>query len=148
MHDVETCTNSTHLWMICFHFSILMSTFKQQMTGLWMMKTTVGCKVLCVELIEFITSQHGYNSYISCQWSGTGFPTAWKIMENEKCIFQTWKNHGIWKKRPKSWHFKISIWKNHGDKFWRSAHSIQYYHIVQAIITVITFIMSVVCGYK
>ncbi len=29
----------------------------------------------------------------------TGFPTAWKIMENlenEKCIFQTWKNHGIW----------------------------------------------------
>ncbi len=28
----------------------------------------------------------------------TGFPTAWKIMENlenEKCFFQTWKNHGI-----------------------------------------------------
>ena len=28
----------------------------------------------------------------------SGFPTPWKIMENlenEKCVFQTWKNHGI-----------------------------------------------------
>ena len=33
-----------------------------------------------------------------------GFPASWKIMENlenEKCIFQTWKNHGIWKKKAK-----------------------------------------------
>ena len=66
----------------------------------------------------------------------SGFPTAWKIMENlenEKCIFQTWKNHGIWKKAKimeKSWNFKISIWKNHGKKFRRSAHSIQCWHIV------------------
>ncbi len=26
----------------------------------------------------------------------------------------------------KSWNFKISIWKNHGKKFWRFMHSIQY----------------------
>ncbi len=60
---------------------------------------------------------------------------AWKIMENlenEKSIFQTWKNHGIWKKGPKSW-------KNHGiSKYPRI--SISYWHIVYSIITVITFI--------
>ncbi len=48
----------------------------------------------------------------------------------------------------KSWKFKISIWKNHGKKFWRSAHSIHCQQIVYAIITVPTFIMGVVCDYK
>ncbi len=29
---------------------------------------------------------------------------SWKTWEkNGKSIFQTWKNHGIWKKKPKSW---------------------------------------------
>ncbi len=71
---------------------------------------------------------------------------AWKIMENlenEKSIFQTWKNHGIWKRGQN--HGKVMEFQNISmEKSWgkilRSAHSVQYRHTVYTIITVIVFI--------
>ncbi len=50
----------------------------------------VNAQLTLPELI-FSISTHELNQK-------AGFPAAWKIMENlenEKSIFQTWKNHGI-----------------------------------------------------
>ncbi len=67
---------------------------------------TVWKKIIFRRLIE------DYSIYYHCKIkiSSSGFPAAWKIMENlenENGIFQTWEKSWNLKKRPKSW-------KNHG----------------------------------
>ena len=56
-----------------------------------------------------------------CTSTIAGFPASWKIMENlenEKSIFQTWKNHGILKKKPN--HGKIMEFENTSmEKSWK-----------------------------
>ena len=57
-------------------------------------------------------------------------------LENEKCISQTWKNHGISKNKKKKkkknqnhgkvMEFQTISTENHGKNFWRSTHSVQY----------------------
>ncbi len=71
-----------------------------------------------------------------CQYqvalTSTGFPASWKIienLENEKSVFQTWKNHGIWKKAKimeKSWyttnhHFCVALIM---EKTWKGSWKI------------------------
>ncbi len=43
-------------------------------------------------------AKFGFVENIELQYNRSGFPAAWKIMENlenGKSIFQTWKNRGI-----------------------------------------------------
>ena len=62
---------------------------------------------------------------VSSKYQVPGFPAAWKIMENlenENSIFQTWKNHGIWKKAQN--HGKIMEFQNTSmEKSWKNVLS-------------------------
>ncbi len=92
---------------------------------------------------------------------GIGFPASWKIMENlenEKSIFQTWKNHGFWKKGQnhgkimefqdtsveKSWNFFLSCTHIIQKKFALHAHVPMM--IMKWVLFVSYFVEKVWCG--